>query len=400
MSGKNPKGFPAKIPLQKPDDRQLSSSMERLYDVWNPYEDRVNELYSNFKYSRITDIGKDDLVSRRDPSKVIKVGDTYYVWYTRRYTENDPVGVAKCTDTLPAYDWDLADVYYATSKDGFHWEEQGIAGVRMPKGEYGDRSATTPDILVYEGKYYLYFQSFTGKFDPLKGDYCDVSIAWADSPDGPWTRLDKPIVALGAEDEWDGSAIHDPYPLVYQGKVWLYYKGQPLNRGMESITRAQGVAIADCPEGPFEKSPLNPVINSGHETCLFPFYDGIAAIISLDGPEKNTIQYAPDGLNFDVKSHIQMPPIAPGPFCPDAFADNGDGRGITWGLCHITDHDRKHSFLARFDCDLSRDVNRPKFKHNNLRLDEQTHFQNALKLPGDWKNHILAEQAEVDQETR
>lgn len=400
MTKKQPKGFPAKMPLQKPTDRQLSSSMERLYDLWHPYEDRANELYSNFKYSRITGVGKDEQVSRRDPSKVIKVDDTYYVWYTRREADHDPVGPANCTDTLPAFDWDLSDVYYATSKDGFNWQEQGIAAARMPNGGYGDRAATTPDILVYQGKYYLYFQSFTGKFDPIKGDYCDASMAWADSPDGPWTRLDKPIVPIGAEDEWDASAIHDPYPLVYQGKIWLYYKGQPLVFDDESIIRAQGVAIADHPEGPFRKSPLNPVINSGHETCLFPFYEGIAAIISLDGPEKNTVQYAPDGLNFSVKSHIQVPPIAPGPFCPDAFADNSDGRGITWGLCHITDHQRKHSFLARFDCDLSRDVSRPEFKHNNLRFDEHTHFQDSLRLPDTWKDRILSEQSQVDQNTQ
>jgi hypothetical protein len=393
------KGFPAIIPLEKPQDRQLSAAMARMYDVWNPHEDRGNELYSNFRYSRITGTGKEDGVSRRDASKVVKAGDTYYVWYTRRETEHAPVGPAKCTDKLPAYDWDMADVYYATSKDGFHWKEQGVAGARNPKGEYGDRSATTPDILVYQGRYYLYFQSFTGKFDAVRGDYCDASMAWADSPDGPWQRLDRPVVELGADDEWDGSAIHDPYPLVYKGKIWLYYKGQPLMRGPNSIIRAQGVAFADNPEGPFVKSPLNPITNSGHETCLFPFREGIAAILGLDGPEKNTVQYAPDGLNFEVKSHVQMPPIAPGPFCPDAFADNGDGRGITWGLCHITNQARTHSFLARFDCDLSLDVDRPEFKVNNLRFDEHSHFQLSVALPEEWKERILRERAVVDQET-
>ena len=46
-------------------------------------------------------------------------------------------------------------------------------------------------------------------------------------------------------------------------------------------------------------------------------------------------------------------------YVPDAFADTGDGRGITWGLCHHTTagtRETKHSILARFDCDLSLDV--------------------------------------------
>lgn len=47
------------------------------------------------------------------------------------------------------------------------------------------------------------------------------------------------------------------------------------------------------------------------------------------------IQLAPDGLNFVPKAHVQLPPLAPGPFCLDAFADDGVGRGITWGLCHM-----------------------------------------------------------------
>lgn len=383
--------FPSKFPKEKPTDIKLSKAMERMYDVWTPYEDRRNEFYSNFKYSRLTGIGKEEGVSRRDPSSVIKIDDTYYVWYTKRMTESEPVGPAACTDTLPAYDWDLCDIWYATSKNGFDWQEQGIAVGRTHKGYYGDRSATTADILVANGKYYLYFQSFTGKFDPAKGDYCDVSMAWSESPEGPWTRMEKPVVELGKLGEWDSRSIHDPFILVYKGKYWLYYKGSALDQGDDTLIRAQGAAVSDTPEGPFEKLDVNPVINSGHETCFYPYKEGIAAIISLDGPEKNTIQYAPDGVNFDVMSHIQVPPIAPGPFCPDAFADNGDGRGISWGLSHINAYGGgpdQFCFLARFDCDLNRDVKRPEFKKNNIRFDEGTYFQRVTRLKDDIRDKI------------
>ena len=80
---------------------------------------------------------------------------------------------------------------------------------------------------------------------------------------------------------------------------------------------------------------------------MFPWKSGIAAIVSLDGAEKNTIQYAPDGLNFSVRSIIQIPPVAPGPFVADAFSDNGNGRGITWGLAHVMDKESgaNNSFL-------------------------------------------------------
>ena len=46
------KPFPAVMPLEKPD-YPISVAMARVYDEWNPHEDRGNELYSNFKYSRL-----------------------------------------------------------------------------------------------------------------------------------------------------------------------------------------------------------------------------------------------------------------------------------------------------------------------------------------------------------
>jgi hypothetical protein len=342
------KAFPAKIPLEKPSDRKLSAATERLYDVWNPHEDRGNEFFSNFKYSRLEGFSREPNVSRRDPTKVIRVDGTYYVYYTCRRTEGPPAGPDKATGTIPSRDWDLAEIWYATSKDGFRWAEQGPAVKRPPEGRFGWRSNCTPDILIFKGRYYLYYQAYSAK-------------------------------------DWDCACVHDPFPLIYKGKIYLYYKGSPgQKRGGDNIIRAQGVAIAENPLGPFEKSPLNPVLNSGHETCLWPYKTGIAALVSLDGPEKNTVQYAPDGVNFRVMSLIQVPPIAPGPFVADAFADNGDGRGITWGLCHINPDgggSMNESILARFDCDLSRDSDVPYFKRNNLRFDEHTYFQRVLVLP-------------------
>ena len=395
-----PSPFPAKLPLEKPD-RELSASMERMYDIWNPHEDRGNEFFSNFKYSPLEGFSREPNVSRRDPSKVLRIDGTYYVWYTCRRTKGAPVGHENATDDIPSVDWDLADIWYATSEDGFHWEEQGPAATRPPKGEFGWRSNCTPDILVWKNKYYLYHQAYSEVIQG--GDSCPVTIAIADSPHGPWTRLGRPIVEPGGPDDWDCNCIHDPFPLIYKGKVYMYYKGSPgQKRGGANIIRAQGVAIADHPEGPYKKSPLNPVLNSGHETCLWPYKEGIAAIVSLDGPEKNTVQYAPDGLHFEMKSLLQVPPVAPGPFVPDAFADNGDGRGITWGLCHINPDgggSMSESILARFDCDLSRDTDRPLFKNNNLRFDEPTYFQRVLKLPEYLQKQILKEQDDTDQNT-
>ena len=393
--------FPAKVPLARPTGRKLSAAMARLYDMWNPHEDRGNEFFSNFKYSRLEGFSREANVSRRDPTKVIRVNGTYYVWYTCRRTAGPPSGPGRATDTIPSKDWDLAEIWYATSKDGFVWTERGAAIKRPAKGKFGWRSNCTPDILVWKGKYYLYYQAYSVVIEG--GDTCPVTMAQADSPDGPWRPLGRPVLEPGRPEDWDCACIHDPFPLAYKGKIYLYYKGSPgKKRGGDNIIRAQGVAIGEDPAGPFVKSPLNPVLNSGHETCLWPYKAGIAALVSLDGPEKNTIQYAHDGVNFEVKALLQVPPIAPGPFVPDAFHDNGDGRGITWGLCHINPDgggSMNESILARFDCDLSRDVDRPIFKHNNMRFDESTYFQRVLALPEYMRHRILKERSQVDKDT-
>jgi hypothetical protein len=407
----------AGLPLSKPTDRPLSAATARLYDQWNPLADFDNEFYTLFKYSRISGIGKDPLVSRRDPSKVVKIGGTYYVWYTRRKTAQAPVGLKNYTDEtpddIPAWDWDLADIYYATSRDGFDWKEQGIAVGRNAKGEYADRSLSTPDILCVNGKYYLYYQAFTGRMSHKKGDRCDVSMAWADSPDGPWHKINRPIIELGRPGAWDSGSIHDPYPLVYRGQIWLYYKsdvwlqdaagaavdhleGTPAYMG-RAYHRMHGVAVADQPEGPFVKSPLNPIANSGHETSLFPYKEGIVSLIIKDGPEKNTVQYAPDGLNFEVKATVVQPPVAAGPFCPDAFAGNNDGRGICWGVSHIVGNG--NGFLIRFDCDLHRDNDRPFLKHGTVQADEAGHFQPGTTLPEGLRKQLLQEAASAEEET-
>ncbi|QDV86438.1 Glycosyl hydrolases family 43 [Stieleria magnilauensis] len=357
-------GFPYVLPKQKPD-RPLSEAMRRNYDAYPAPRPEDNELYTRFKYTPLKgldDHGGDGTVSRRDPSKVIFENGKYYVWYTKRNTPTPPQGPDGFTDTIPSSDWDLADIWYATSEDGFSWDEQGVAVARPEKPLLGWRSVSTPDILVWKGKYYLYYQGFS-EASGTRGDDCPVAVSYADSPDGPWTAHHQVVLPNGAAGQWDQYSVHDPYPLVYRGKIYLYYKSD--FDGDPNLVRMQGLAIADDPLGPFKKHPLNPVINSGHETTLFPFRNGIAAFVIRDGLEHSTIQYAPDGVHFKIASIVSLMPNAGGPFIPDAFTDTQNGRGITWGLSHFTNvstWDKNHAILARFDCDLSLDVNDPEMK--------------------------------------
>ncbi len=328
---------------QMPDQR-LSAASERLVCL-----DSKNELYTRFRYSPITGLGYEPGVGRRDPSSIVKVDGLYYVWYTH------------CTDPLSS--WLNADIWYATSPDGVEWTKRGPAVERGPNGAWDDYSVFTCNILVAEGKYYLCYQAET-----VDGYGVNVvGMAKADSPDGPWTKLTDPILRTTRDGKWepdpnrpqrrrtiekgswDSAAVHDPGIIPRWGKYWLYYKGHGIGDAMFADSR-WGVAVADRPEGPYVKSPLNPVTNSGHEVWVWPWKNGIAAIVDWAGPEKGTVQYSEDGVDFHVMAALEDVPPAGGAYIPDKFDDPENGQGFTWGLAHYGRSD--WNFLVRFDCDL------------------------------------------------
>ena len=375
------KGFPFILPSEKPD-RPMSAAMERIDTDYESPQPQHNELFSQFKYTDVKGFNynnHDGTITRRDPSKVLLYNDKYYIWYTHRETPMPPQGAEKSTDIIPSSDWDLAEIWYATSSDGFTWEEQGAAIKRPEKPLVGWRSVTTTDILEWEGKFYLYYQGFmeaSGK----RGDDCPVAVSYADSPNGPWIPHNQIVIPNGAEGEWDQFSIHDPYPLVHDGKIYIYYKSDFGER--PDKVRMQGLVIGDHPLGPFKKHPLNPVLTSGHETSLFPFRGGVAALVYKDGPEHNTIQYAEDWVNFEIASISELMPYAAAPYVADAFTDTKDGRGITWGMAHFInvtgDWDQFSSKLVRFDCDLSLDVHDPEMKKHRVIHKSDVYYHQGL----------------------
>ncbi|MFI3333581.1 MAG: hypothetical protein SNI51_09020 [Rikenellaceae bacterium] len=379
-SNKEVDTFPYDIPYEKPD-LELSASMEALYDRYGVPIPQQNELYTQFRFSPITGFDYDQAsgkVTRRDPSRIIKVDGIYYVWYTLRQTDSAPLGAEACNDTIPSTDWDLSDIGYATSKDGFNWEEKGIAVARPSSPQQGHRSISTPEILVWQDKYYLYFQAFSEASGTSGGDNCPVAMAEAPTPDGPWQYYDDIVIPTGKSGAWDQYSIHDPLPVVFKGKIYMYYKSD-YNKDMGQV-RSQGVAIGDNPFGPFEKSALNPVISSGHETQYFRFKEGIAAIATRDGHEHYTVQYSDDGINFYQASICDLMPEASGLYDPDAFTNVEYANGITWGICHINNYSKgkTYSSIFRFDCDLSLKLDDPEMKVNHVRPTYEEYMRHGL----------------------
>ena len=145
-----------------------------------PAQVQVKEV--SFEYSLLKGLEPEQGVCRRDPSDVIKVNETYYVWYTR--TEKQYSG----------YD---ASVWYATSSDGENWTEKGEALARGKEGSWDAFSVFTPNILKAGQRYYLFYTGVKptpgnpeGLFENnSETDITAIGLAVADSPDGPFTRL-------------------------------------------------------------------------------------------------------------------------------------------------------------------------------------------------------------------
>ncbi|MDF7799607.1 family 43 glycosylhydrolase [Pontiellaceae bacterium B1224] len=285
-------------------------------------------------HSELQGIGVEAGVMRRDPSDVIKVGDLYYVWYSK-----GPIS--------PGYD---ATVWYATSPDGFNWMEQGMALAKGEPGTWEAGSVFTPNILVAEGNYWLFYTGTSIPYEKPFNPDSKIGIAVSDSPDGPWKRLATNPALKNSDnpDEFDSHLIDDACLIVRDGKYWFYYKGRQL--GKSPSQTQMGLAIADRPEGPYIRHPENPVIPGNHEVLVWPQGTGVAAMIGTTGPKDitNSILYSDDGVHFSKTARVKNGPWAGGAYRPEAFTDSGKGTLPEWGV-EIAREKKSLPFIGRFD---------------------------------------------------
>ena len=80
---------------------------------------------------------------------------------------------------------------------------------------------------------------------------------------------------------------------------------------------------------------------------MWNYKGGVASLLTTDGPEKNTIQFAPDGINFDIKAHIKGAPEAIGLYRPSNIED-APAPGLHWGLCHKYDPSWNWNYICRY----------------------------------------------------
>lgn len=312
---------------------------------WNPDEKSIGEgILSDsisFSYAEISGIGKDSLFNRRDNSDIIKVGNKYYVWYTRM---DSPV--------TPGY-W--GTIWYATSEDeGYTWKEQGMALGPGEEGSFDSHAVFTPNILSYKGNYYLYY---TG-VKPTPGnpdkefennsetDITAIGLAVADSPEGLFVRTTaNPVLAVSKDSTaFDSYRIDDASLLVRDGRIWLYYKGRSKIHGKKGPGLTQmGVAVADRPEGPYEKHG-DPILDKSHEVLIWSQDGGVASLASIN----KSINFAADGVEFQLlHSNLSSIPRAPGLYRPEIENGNASITIPGWGISMMSK--KGLAYLLRFE---------------------------------------------------
>lgn len=285
----------------------------------------------SFTYS--TAIAREEGVTRRDPSDVLTVGNVYYVWYSK--VTNGP-------DVWSYPSGYSADVFYATSPDGKQWKEQGRAVGKGGAGEWDEHGVFTPNILAAAGRYYLFYTGVPRPFD--KETKTAIGVAVAESPDGPWEKIDTNPVLFPSDDpeQFDSRRVDDAALIVRQGRYWLYYKGRQLDHSPGETK--MGVAFAEDPEGPYEKHSAGP-LHAGHEVLVWPHGEGVASMATAAGPRR--IYFADDGIQFQPRIPIDKAPRAPGTFRSDGFQETEKGEGLTWGISHAKEGG--DLYLLRFE---------------------------------------------------
>jgi len=306
-------------------------------------ENSTNIAPIHFNYTNITGIGHEPGCTRRDPSDVILVENTYYVYYTKVY------------GTSPGY-W--GTVWCASSRDkGYSWNEEGEVLGKGDHGAFDSQATFTPNIIRANNKYYLFYTGVKPTPDRIDGkfennsttDITAIGLAMAESPIGPFTRIYKnPVLEVsGQKENFDSYRVDDSSLLFRDDKYWLYYKGRSRKHGTEGPSQTQmGVAFSKNIEGPYTKYST-PILPESHEVLIWPYKGGVMTLAS----KSSTLEFAPDGIDFlsDKKAiKVTDRPNAPGALRPELTQLSPNENGIRWGISMV--HNGDEAYLIRFDC--------------------------------------------------
>ncbi|MFI3278369.1 MAG: glycoside hydrolase family protein [Rikenellaceae bacterium] len=227
-----------------------------LYAQEKPKDVSYEIKFGKIPMTAVYKNGDDDKWSVWGASMVKGEDNLYHIFYSRWLK-------------APGWSWEVdSEIAHATSKSPYGpWEFSDVALTRRGKEYWDGWCAHNPTIHKFDGKYYLYYMGNTGDGKVLctpekrvlnwtHRNNQRIGVAVADSPYGPWTRYDKPLIDISPEkDAPDHLATSNPSMCkMPDGRYLFVYKAigaklPPPQGG--PVTHM--VAIADSPTGPVVK---------------------------------------------------------------------------------------------------------------------------------------------------
>jgi len=127
-----------------------------------------------------------------------------------------------------------------------------------------------PTVLRFGKKFYLYYTGNAGDRAPTKGlnwvhrNNQRIGVAVADSPDGPWQRFDRPLIAPTA-GFYDALCCNNPSVTARPGGGYLMVYKAVGDKGPKPFGGPvlHCVATSDSPTGPFTKHPRPIFVKEG-----------------------------------------------------------------------------------------------------------------------------------------
>ena len=151
-------------------------------------------------------------------------GTTYYIYEANKNKNEETVYFAMRSST-----GDLSDASYSKAKI-----------ILEPSASGWDRYINSPSVVKGEfkkdGKTYNYIMTYGGR--KSERDLANqVGLAYAESLEGPWTKLEKPIIKYDAEESGDEYGAGAPSMVSYdkKGKVRLFYSYAETNLCNEKV---------------------------------------------------------------------------------------------------------------------------------------------------------------------
>ncbi len=101
----------------------------------------------------------------------------------------------------------------------------------------------------------------------------NATIWYATSHDGhTWTEKGEAL-SRGPKGSWDQQSVFSPTILRTKDKYYLFYTGAPRsfqNKANEVTETAIGIAVADSPDGPWQKLTTNPILRPAKKRWFLP----------------------------------------------------------------------------------------------------------------------------------